>query len=88
MEPKRLFRGDDELYCLKEKGGQGQGWTMTGVGEDGKSGSAEQTQPVPPQLILQNLFPRITGVISIRDLLLSDKLSAEKEPSKGSIKGY
>lgn len=56
--------------------------------EDGESGKAEQTQPVPPQLPLQKLFPRITGAIAVRDLLLSGKLSVEKESSEGSIKGY
>lgn len=88
MEPKKLFRGDNELYCLKEKGGQRQGWTKSGVGEDGESVKAEQTQPVPPQLLLQKLFLRITGAITVRDLLLSGKLSVEKESSEGSIKGY
>lgn len=72
----------------KKEGVAGAGMDKDRGRENGESGNAEQTQPVPPQLILQNLFPRITGAISIRDLLLSGKLSVEKESSKGSIKGY
>lgn len=73
---------------FKREGRAEAGMGKEGVQEGREPGSTEQALPVLPQIILQNRFPRITGTISIRDLLLSGKLSVEKKSCKGSIKGY